>query len=203
MLNVNEIKEIAQNISAHYPVYLVAQYQNGYDKIKIPQCLNCNGYIQVKDYSNIMCECGEKNNFKWHSYKLNNGIITEYNENIIKEDFNFHRVLPIDRLKRLYFYIKPKQQLLGINIDNGEFIVDGAEVGNGIILNKKPIVSSNQLQKYDNLFVFKDCLASPGKPSKIIWYKMGYQCKLKQEDVVMVLSIHMPTLQPYFFSEVL
>jgi len=200
LLSVNEIKNLAQNVHSSYPIFWIAQYEDGYEKIKVPQCDNCGAFVRVLDYSHISCINGCAASFNWHDFELNNGLIMEYENGIETIEFKF---LPIDRMKRFYFYIIPKQQLLGINLENGEYIIDGVEIGAGMALEHVPIAVSSQLNKYEDLFCFKSFLSSVGGAGRFIWYKMGYICELKQMKVAMMLFIHMPTLQPYFFSEIL
>ena len=213
MLSVYDIKEKIKLISSPYPVFWVAQYQDGYDKtLKIPKCNKCGSLIKVLDYSNIVCNnkiddngtmvlCGEKSDFSWEIHDLDDGLLTEYDING-EETLDFH-VIPNDRMSFLYLYLRTKDQLLGIDLSNGEFIIDGVMIGTGVVVNRNPIAVSNQLSQYnEELFHFKSAIAKIGHShGRLLWYKIGYRCELKQAFTVMMICIHIPTLHPYFFSE--
>jgi len=202
MVTFDEVKEAAHQVSSYFPVYWVAQYQDGYQNIKIPKCRKCGKYVKVLDYEQIECRCGEYDDFEWFSFELDNGILTEYNKDIVQSDIS-HGVLPVDRLEKLFFYIKPREILVGIDLANGEYLIDGVAVGAGVVVNRQPVAASSQLSRYDDFFVFKTCLTSVNSPERLIWYKMGYKCTLNIGAVAMMLMVHVPTLQPYFMSEIL
>lgn len=207
-MSVDEIKRFAAAIRSPSPAFWIAQYDDKYSKLKIPQCRSCGSFIRVVDYSNIICnnkECQlfgkETASFNWSDFALNNGLIAEYKDDG-SENISF-KMLPLDRMNRFFFYIAPKEQLVGIDLRNGEYVIDGTEIGVGMALNRIPIVVSNQLQKYNDFFCLKSFLQSLGGSNRFIWYKMGYICQLKQMRVAMMLFVHIPTLHPYFFAELL
>lgn len=207
-MSVDEIKKIAAVVRSPYPVFWVAQYDNTHPNLKIPQCKDCGSFIRVTDYSNIVCgnkECQlfdkKVTSFNWSEFALNNGIIAEYKDDG-SENIPFN-ILPLDRMNRFYFYIIPEDLLVGIDIRNGEYVIDGITVGAGMALKHVPIAVSSQLSRYDDFFCLKSFLKPMGGDSRFIWYKMGYTCQLKQMKVAMMLFIHIPTLHPYFFSELL
>lgn len=196
-----DIKQYCKTISSPTPVFWIAEYNNKYEKLKIPICQKCGLAIEVKNYSNIECKkCGNFENFKWENIELNHHLLTEYNESG-QEILNFS-LIPKDRIEKFYFYISPKDMLVGINLKNGEYFIEGVEVGTGVIAKNIPLVISNQIPKYsDNLFHFKSALKNFNDSTKLIWYKMGYSCRLKGVNVVIMLFVHIPTLHPYFFTQ--
>lgn len=196
-----EIKKYLKTINSPTPVFWIAEYNKKYDNLKIPICEKCNQIIEVKNYSDVICKkCNNSQNFKWKNVELNNHLLTEYDDNV-QEILNFS-LIPKDRIEKFYFYIVSKNQLVGINLKNGEYIIEGIEVGTGIAIKNVPIAVSNQISQYnDNFFHFKSALKDMSGSTKLVWYKMGYKCKLGGVDTIIMLFIHIPTLHPYFFMQ--
>jgi len=207
MLSIIDIKEKAQMVSSPLPIFWVAQYKDGYENLKVPKCNKCNNYVKVFDYKNIVCQatvngkkCCEDKDFTWESFSLNDGLFMEYDENG-QETLKFS-FLPLDRLEAFYIYVKPKEQIFGFNMKDGEFNIDGITLGAGTVINKQLLAVSNQIPYYGRgLFHFRSALSGVGRGSNLIWYKVGYTYSSQYADTVTMLAIHIPTLNPYIFSE--